>query len=337
MKFIPLFKAGEVELYVPVESFISMFSSPYTPHIYGSAVDVSNSIKFGDEAPSLVKGVVEKVVEVQAPPGPFEERDCIISITPNNQRRYRVKIMHIDPMVKPGDHVDVGDVIGRYIRTNFFVYHTLPHMHIEVCKDRTLRPSSAVKIEIQLHHALPGGIATANNRDPIVVDAVAMGEGFILGREKHSAMGFITTLPSSKCRVLINGEISPYSDYLGAINVGCQPYIGERLYIQQISAGFIGYTDKFYSLILPSKTSFEEWVRLRARTPVAKRYTGFLEVSKVNIVARGCGEVVRVAGVEFLISSIAQVRVIFDRMARFSCGSWVELMFLDGGGGSGAV
>jgi hypothetical protein len=324
----PLFIVDGIEIYVPEKSFVSMFSSPYTSHVHGSAIDISNAVEFGMEVFSPVRGVVEKVLEVEAPPGPFREKDYIISVAPYGNSNRRVKIMHVYPEVKARENIDIDDVIGKYIRTNFFEYHTLPHMHIEVCKDSTLRPSSAVKVAIQLHEIFHKTSTTLNNDvSNIKAYVVAVGDGFILAGERNSVAGFMETLPFSQCRVLINGEISPNSDYIGVINEYCTPYIDEILYIQQIPIGFIKYIDKQYSIVLPSNVSFNHWLRARAASSIAKKSRGFLLNHKIKIDVKGCGDISNIIGIEFLISFIAQIKIIFRQGVEPRCGKEIEISF----------
>jgi len=141
-------EAKGIEIYSFTGAVNSFFSSPYAPHLKCAAVDISTSFDFGAEALSPVTGIVDKIIEVDSGIGKYSKKDYIISIKPKKRSKTRIKIMHAEPLVKPGDKIHVGDVIGKYIRTNYFSYHHIPHIHVEVCSNESLAPSRAIQLKI---------------------------------------------------------------------------------------------------------------------------------------------------------------------------------------------
>ena len=52
-ELVPLARVRGVEIHAPSGGYASFFSSPFTPHLLGAAVDISDSLDFGEEAPSV--------------------------------------------------------------------------------------------------------------------------------------------------------------------------------------------------------------------------------------------------------------------------------------------
>lgn len=116
--------------------YISLFNSPYYAHNHGVAADIYlGSGKFGAEAPCPSPGMVTCIKKVRAPIRKnfdAEETDYLIILKSEENPKYLIKILHINPKVKVGENLDIGDCMGTLIRSGFFNFWTDPHIHIEI-------------------------------------------------------------------------------------------------------------------------------------------------------------------------------------------------------------
>lgn len=115
---------------------MSLFNSPYYAHNHGIAADIYlGPGKFGAEAPCPSPGKVTSIRKVRAPIRKnfdAEETDYLIILESEENPNYLIKILHVNPKVKIGENLDVGDCMGTLIRSGFFNYWTDPHIHVEV-------------------------------------------------------------------------------------------------------------------------------------------------------------------------------------------------------------
>ncbi len=116
--------------------YISLFNSPYYAHNHGVAMDLYlGPGNFGIEAPCPTPGRVISIRKVRAPARKnfaAEETDYLIILKSEENPKYLIKILHINPKVKIGDRLDAGDCLGTSIRSGFFNFWTDPHIHLEV-------------------------------------------------------------------------------------------------------------------------------------------------------------------------------------------------------------
>jgi hypothetical protein len=124
--------------------YISLFNSPYYTHSHGIAADIYlGSGKFGAEAPCPSPGKVTGIKKVRTPIRKnfdADETDYVIILESEENPKYLIKILHINPRVKVGENLDVGDCMGTLIRSGFFNYWTDPHIHMEIRK-----PADAIR------------------------------------------------------------------------------------------------------------------------------------------------------------------------------------------------
>ncbi|MEM3526389.1 MAG: hypothetical protein QXV37_03155, partial [Candidatus Jordarchaeaceae archaeon] len=105
-------------------------------HTQGIAADIYlGAGKFGEEAPCISPGKIVCIKKVRTPvPKSFdaEETDYLIILKSEENPKYLIKILHVNPKVKVGDSLEVGDCIGTLIRSGFFNFWTDPHIHVEI-------------------------------------------------------------------------------------------------------------------------------------------------------------------------------------------------------------
>jgi len=133
----------------------SLYNSPYAAHDRGCAIDLyPGTLRDGRTtvAPSPVAGTVLETKTVRAPPKPYapdhdhllliacdeaalersgiriETEDADSAGTPGTSLVCRV--LHVEPTVEPGDHVEIGDSLGRLVRAGFFAPWVDNHLHV---------------------------------------------------------------------------------------------------------------------------------------------------------------------------------------------------------------
>ncbi len=303
LEFVPLARVRRVEVYAARSGYVSFFSSPFTPHLLGAAVDISDSLDFGEEAPSPGSGTVERVVEIDSGPGRFERTDYMISIVPEENPELRVKLMHVIPSVSPGERIEVGDPLGCYSRTNYFAYHNLPHVHVEVCEDPSLRPSSALELELCLDlepELAPAGVGD----ERLVVEVVDVREDFAICRpvRPRAPLG-----EASGALGLLNGELGVGLGHLGLIFLDEKPVLGSAVHLCGALAGYVARVRDWYAMALPERRDFDEWLlesqSIASLLPGGPAHT---ERSPVEVIS----EEVPLAGLELLISRECAIKLI---------------------------
>jgi len=133
-----------------LEPFVrfSLYNSPYPAHDRGCAVDLyRDPDREDDVAPSPVAGEVLGTHERRVPQKAYAEAtDHILLVDVNGAASgfdatggddgaldtadLVARILHVDPDVEPGDRVDVGDPLGRFVRSGFFAPWVDDHVHL---------------------------------------------------------------------------------------------------------------------------------------------------------------------------------------------------------------
>jgi hypothetical protein len=105
----------------------SLYNSPYVAHDNGCAIDLYPNAD-DDSAPSPVAGEVLDVQTVRAPPKEYAAvHDYLILI---DTGEHVARLLHVDPMVEPGQTVAVGDSLGTLVRAGFFAPWVDNHIHL---------------------------------------------------------------------------------------------------------------------------------------------------------------------------------------------------------------
>ncbi len=298
-------RALEVSIYAPSSKWIaSFFSSPYTPHIMGRAIDVTTSCVFGDEALSPIDGVVEKVMRIEAGPGPFERYDYVILIRCG---RLWAKLMHVKPSVSINEKIRVGDPIGKYIRTNFLSAHHLPHIHVEIHRDRSLRPSRALLLSpseelLAIMKVRRANLSRSNIARLRVIHSV---EGYTLLKPIEGEAICVSTRVGG-VEAVINGDIGEVPRYVGLIHIDDIPKPNSLVRFLGTSIGYIRRVFSSFSIAVNTRLSFRKW--FYEFTSLRSMYSDradYGSVFGIDIVVNG----VKRRSLEVLIGTIACLKV----------------------------
>lgn len=115
---------------IPRKAWFSLFNSPYPAHLNESALDV-----YYPENEALMPLEEGKVLEVRRFKTPKIRRDCLDFeplILVRLNKEMVVKVLHVNPSVKVGEKVRLGDPLGKLIISGYFLPWTNPHAHFEL-------------------------------------------------------------------------------------------------------------------------------------------------------------------------------------------------------------
>ncbi|MFX1326598.1 MAG: hypothetical protein ACFE91_00440 [Promethearchaeota archaeon] len=117
-------------------SHFSIGTSPYYAHQHGLAIDIYPNLTLQNvEILSPTSGKVQKIKILRAPKAKFPDGvnvDYLILLSNPKNSEILWKIMHVNPNIKVGDHIEVGDYLGKTIRNGYFAYWSSPHLHLEI-------------------------------------------------------------------------------------------------------------------------------------------------------------------------------------------------------------
>nr|MDO8062706.1 hypothetical protein [Candidatus Freyrarchaeum guaymaensis] len=131
--------------------YFSLFNSPYHAHTYGGAMDVY-FLWGGEEVPCLTPGRVVDIRRVRTPSRkfPHEEYDYLIMVKAVERPDLIVRMMHVRPSVQVGDEIELGNGVGRPLRSGFFDPWTSLHVHLEVKRpEDALRAKKSFPIKLE--------------------------------------------------------------------------------------------------------------------------------------------------------------------------------------------
>ncbi|ELY50646.1 hypothetical protein [Natronorubrum bangense] len=135
----------------------SLYNSPYPAHDEGCAIDLyPGTLRDGrtTAAPSPVSGTVRETRAVRAPSKPYApEHDYLILLEcdgPTELEGLIARILHVDPTVEAGQHVEQGASLGTLVRAGFFAPWVDNHLHVGVRRpDQNLhRASGSLPLEV---------------------------------------------------------------------------------------------------------------------------------------------------------------------------------------------
>ncbi len=122
-------------------------NSPYTAHREGRAIDLYPGT---EQAPSPVAGTVVETRQMTAPSRPYAaEHDFLIVIDTGSEL---ARTLHVDPAVDPGATVEMGDSLGRLVRSGYFAPWVDNHVHLGFRPYGTdpVRASGSLPVEVDV-------------------------------------------------------------------------------------------------------------------------------------------------------------------------------------------
>ncbi|MDQ2052354.1 hypothetical protein RBH26_17950 [Natronolimnohabitans sp. A-GB9] len=135
----------------------SLYNSPYPAHDEGCAIDCyPGTLRDGrtTAAPSPVSGTVLETRTVTAPPKPYApEHDYLILLEcdgPAELEGLTARVLHVDPAVEPGQHVERGESLGTLVRAGFFAPWVDNHLHVGFRRpdQNPHRASGSLRLEV---------------------------------------------------------------------------------------------------------------------------------------------------------------------------------------------
>lgn len=119
-----------------------------------TGIDIYPSqLSFGGDVHSPVSGIVRKIQSFRGHstlPN-VSKLEYLILVQNDNDPSVYTKILHVKPArsLSQGEHIDIGDKIGEYIRSFFFARWTDPHLHCELRpKDDAVRARGALQLKL---------------------------------------------------------------------------------------------------------------------------------------------------------------------------------------------
>ncbi len=148
--------AAGIDIHAPDDAYFSYFNSPYIGHDIGSAIDIyPHHQEWGGLVETPVSGKIVRIKKMrmgQPKQFPSHEYDYGIGILPEESEIDIVRIMHCEPTVTEGETVNLGDHIGKAIRSRYFNYWTGPHYHVEIQPLKSFqRSSKSYPLELSYH------------------------------------------------------------------------------------------------------------------------------------------------------------------------------------------
>jgi hypothetical protein len=126
---------------------VSLYNSPYPAHDAGCAVDLYPD-RGTDTAVSPVSGTVRSVRTVRCPDRSYAvSEDHLLLVECDDSI---ARILHVAPTVEAGEEIEVGDPIGRLIRSGFFDRWVDNHIHLGFRRpgQNPTRASGSVRVDL---------------------------------------------------------------------------------------------------------------------------------------------------------------------------------------------
>lgn len=134
-EFYDIVEMDDIRVSIPKTSHFSVGTSPYYAHQHGLAIDIYQNLTLENyKAISPVSGKILKIKSLAAPKPKFPDgldRDYLILISNPHNSEILWKMMHVKPIAKVGEIIEVGDILGETIRNGYFAYWSSPHLHLE--------------------------------------------------------------------------------------------------------------------------------------------------------------------------------------------------------------
>jgi hypothetical protein len=252
-------EVGSVDIYAPRNGFISYFNSPYYAHHTATGLDIYSGNHDYNVALSPVAGHVKKIHSFTPPKKLFLKHhnpEQLLILSSNGQQPHFIRLLHINPTVKVGDSISVGDELGTLIRSGFFNYWTDPHIHIDVRRHgNLLRAKGSLPLT-----PITKCLHAANHSNPpsfpgLDLTVVKVKHEYILAQTKntlhirgvHGFVGSVAATPG-----LLDAGLPHYS-YGGIHFTNCPSIsLGAPIYIGSHIIGTITHVLPHYALFKTS-------------------------------------------------------------------------------------
>ena len=206
----PIATAENIKIHCSISGRYSFFNSPYPAHKQVSGIDIYSSDIYGEIMPSPVSGKVINIRKVKAPFGHgFKDAgyDIVIILESSENPSKSIKLLHIEPNVSIGEIVEVGDSIGKTLRSGYYGYATSPHVHVEI-RD----PSDPLRARggYELTHI--GSLGSLSKSNSLIGKVITASNDYTLLRLSRKNPGLVGTI--GEVPGIIDGGI-PYYGWLG--------------------------------------------------------------------------------------------------------------------------
>ncbi len=140
---------GEIYIHAPSSHHYSFYNTPYIGHKTGTAVDVYSP----EPLFPLEEGRVLSIRKVNPPRHISADRDFVLVI---KSGELCLKVLHVEPSVKVGDKLALGELFGKLIPSGFFMPWSDLHTHYELRRcDDPYRARGAYPLQPILHRRVP--------------------------------------------------------------------------------------------------------------------------------------------------------------------------------------
>jgi hypothetical protein len=264
--------AKGIDIHAPVDAYFSYFNSPYIGHNTGSAIDI---YPFHQEwcglIDSPISGRIVRIKKMQMGKPrqfPTEDNDYAVGILPEGFNDYIVRVMHCEPVVSEGEFVDLGDPLGKTVRSRYFNYWTGPHYHVEIQPLESFHRSSQSEPLLLDYEFQPTVSREPNSEVHFHVESVT--SDCIIGYTDklcHSSIGDLSGLSantdSGRIVGILDGGLSHYK--LGGV-IGSEELVqGEHVNLSNSPVGTISECKRGVCVFSrgPSITVFLDKVEVR--------------------------------------------------------------------------
>ena len=264
--------AAGINIHAPDDAYFSYFNSPYIGHDNGSAIDIyPRHQEWGGAIETPISGKIIKIKKMQMGQPkkfPTHEYDYGIGILPEKSETDIVRIMHCEPTITEGEFVNLGDRIGKAIRSRYFNYWTGPHYHVEVQPlDSFQRSSKSYSLDLEYEFESKRPRSTRKSIE-FQIDSVT--DDHIIGYTENlecstigDLSGLAATIENGHDVGIIDGGLSHYK--IGGVIGTNDLKVGSQIKLSDSSIGSVRETKPGVSVFNrgPSIISFLNDTELR--------------------------------------------------------------------------
>ncbi|MHA1964542.1 MAG: hypothetical protein ACXACG_17550 [Candidatus Thorarchaeota archaeon] len=264
--------ASGINIHAPDDAYFSYFNSPYIGHNNGSAIDIyPRHQEWGGDVGSPVAGKIVRIKKMrmgQPKQFPTHDYDYGIGILPEESDADIIRVMHCEPTISEGEAVNLGDHLGRTIRSRYFNYWTGPHYHVEILPLESFersRKSYPLKLEYEFEPTRPH---STHKSIEFLIDSVTNDR--IIGfadKLEHSTIGDLSglaaTIKDYTVVGIIDGGLSHYK--IGGVIGTSGLAVESQIHLLESPVGTVRVIKSGVSIFMrgPSITSFLDDIEIR--------------------------------------------------------------------------